>query len=65
MMGAKYVNIIKNCLKQAYGSKYTDTEYLSVAWQGLKGTVAWSLLPVDKKNLYNKTYQDNYLLWEL
>ncbi|PTT77237.1 MULTISPECIES: hypothetical protein [unclassified Chryseobacterium] len=64
MMGAHYINIIKNALKQVYGNQYTDVEYLSIAWQGLKNTTAWSLLPQAERDLYEQTYQNNYNLWE-
>lgn len=64
MMGAHYINIIKNALKQVYGNQYTDIEYLSIAWQGLKNTTAWSLLPQAERDLYEQTYQNNYNLWE-
>lgn len=56
--------IIKNALKQVYGNQYTDIEYLSIAWQGLKNTTAWSLLPQAERDLYEQTYQNNYNLWE-
>lgn len=67
IMGAHYINIMVNFLKQVYGNKYTDTEYRAVAWLGggLKGTVAWNLLSTSEKTLLENTYQNNYNLWEL
>ncbi|MFY1046385.1 hypothetical protein [Chryseobacterium sp. GP-SGM7] len=64
MMGAHYMNIIVNFFKQVYGNQYTDTEYRSIAWQGLKGTTAWTLLTQAERDLYDNTYQNNYNSWE-
>ncbi|WP_123891536.1 hypothetical protein [Chryseobacterium piscicola] len=67
IMGAHYINIMVNFLKQVYSSHYTDLEYRAVAWLGggLKGTRAWNLLPQSEKTLLENTYQNNYYLWEL
>ena len=64
-MGAHYVNIMVNFLKQVYGTTYTMTEYKTVVWMGLKGTIAWNLLPQSERTLYENTWNTNYWLWEL
>ena len=63
-MAAHYVTIMVNFLKQMYGTKYTDVEYKTVVWMGLKGTTAWNLLPQSEKTLYDNTWNTNYWLWE-
>ena len=64
-MGAHYVNIMVNFLKQVYGTHYTNTEYETIVWMGLQGTTAWNLLPQSKKDLYTNTWNTNYWLWEI
>ena len=63
-IAAHYVTIMVNFLKQMYGTKYTDVEYKTVVWMGLKGTTAWNLLPQSEKTLYDNTWNTNYWLWE-
>ena len=63
-MGAHYVSIMVNFLKQVYGTKYKNTEYETIVWMGLQGTTGWNLLPQNKKNLYIDTWNTNYWLWE-
>lgn len=64
-MAAHYVNIMVNFLKQIYGNNYTNVEYKTVVWMGLKGTIGWNLLPQSEKDLYTSTWNTNYWLWEL
>ena len=49
-MGAHYVTIMVNFLKQIYGTKYTDVEYKTIVWMGLEGTTAWNLLPQSERH---------------
>ncbi|MDY3345459.1 hypothetical protein PG326_09425 [Riemerella anatipestifer] len=64
MMGKHYVEIMVNFLKQVYGNKYSDIEYKTVVWMGLKDTRAWNLLPKSERDLYETTWVENYWLWE-
>lgn len=64
LMGAHYINIMVNFLKQVYGNTYTDIEYKTIAWSGLRESKAWNLLPEAERKLYIKTWNDNYWLWE-
>ncbi|WP_291070481.1 hypothetical protein [Empedobacter sp. UBA5039] len=64
-MGAHYVNIMVNFLKQLYNNKYTDVEYKTVVWMGLKGTIAWNSLSQTERTLYETTWNEKYWTWEL
>ncbi|WP_018674820.1 hypothetical protein [Riemerella columbina] len=64
MMAKHYVEIMVNFLKQVYGNKYSDIEYKTVVWMGLKDTRAWNLLPKSDRDLYETTWNKNYWLWE-
>lgn len=64
-MGAHYVNIMVNFLKQLYNNKYTDVEYKTIVWMGLKGTIAWNSLSQTERTLYETTWNEKYWTWEL
>lgn len=64
IMGAHYITIIVNYLKQIYGNKFTDIEYKTIAWSGLRESKAWKLLPTSERQLYLNTWNSNYWLWE-
>lgn len=64
IMGAHYITIIVNYLKQVYGTKYTDVEYKTIAWSGLRESKAWKGLPANERQLYIDTWNAKYWLWE-
>lgn len=63
-MASHYVNIMVNFLKQLYSNKYTDTEYKTIVWMGLKGTIAWNSLSQTERTLYETTWNEKYWTWE-
>lgn len=64
MMGKHYVGIMVNFLKQLYGTKYSDSEYKTVVWMGLKETKAWYSLDKSERDLYDHTWLTKYNSWE-
>ena len=64
MMGAHYINIVVNFLKQIYGNQYSDIEYKAIAWSGARETKAWNLLSAQEKQLYIDTWNQKYWTWE-
>jgi len=64
MMGAHYIKIMVNFLKQIYGNQYSDIEYKAIAWSGARGTKAWNLLSAQEKQLYIDTWDKKYWTWE-
>lgn len=63
-MGAHYISIMVNFLKEVYGTQYSDVEYKTIAWSGLRESKAWNLLPQNERQLYIDTWNTNYWLWE-
>ena len=64
MMGAHYINIVVNFLKQIYSNQYSDIEYKAIAWSGARETKAWNLLSAQEKQLYIDTWNQKYWTWE-
>lgn len=56
-MAAHYVNTISEFLKE-FQSGLSQDIYNSLAWTGLKNTIAWKRLSSAEKQKINKTVQD-------
>lgn len=64
MMAASYVKVMVGFLKELYGNEYSNEEYETVVWLGLKDTIAWNRLGKAKQDEYQRIWNEKYWQWE-
>ena len=58
LMAQHYIDVMVGALKDFDNNAHTDSFYESLAWIGLKGTVAWNNLPESQRNIIDQTIQN-------